>query len=129
MAEYTYELLKNKTVAELREIVPTLPSQEALEGYSTMHKDHLLPLMCKVLGIHIHHAAAGTQKSKMKSTIHRLKAKRDELTAAGKGEQLAAVRQQIHVLKRKLRRLADQADKQTAAAAAAAAAAAPPAQA
>ena len=119
MAEYTYEQLRDMTVAQLRELVPSLPNQEALEGYSTMHKDHLLPLMCKVLGIHIHHPAEGSEKSKMKAMIRRLKAKRDELTAADKADQLPAVRQQIHVLKRKLRRLADAAEKQLAAAAAA----------
>ena len=116
MAEYTYDQLKNMTVAQLREIVPTLPSQDGLDGYSTMHKDHLLPLLCKVLGIHIHHAAVGTEKSKMKATIRRLKAKRAEMAAAGKGDQLPAIRQQIHVLKRKLRRMADAAEKQSAAA-------------
>ncbi len=119
MAEYTYDQLKNMTVVQLRELVPTLPDQAALEGYSTMHKDHLLPLMCKVLGIHIHHAAVGTEKSKMKAAIRRLKAKRNELTGAGKGDQLPAIRQQVHVLKRKLRRMADEAEKQPAAAAAA----------
>ncbi len=123
MAEYTYDQLKNMTVVQLREIVPTLPNQEALEGYSSMHKDHLLPLMCKVLGIHIHAAAAGSEKTRMKTMIHRLQHKRDELTAAGKGDQLPAVRQQIHVLKRKLRRLADEAEKKHEAAAAAAPAA------
>jgi hypothetical protein len=116
MAEYTYDQLKNMTVVQLREMVPTLPNQEALEGYSTMHKDHLLPLMCKVLGIHIHHAAVGSEKARMKAAVRRLKVKRDEMTAADKGDQLPAIRQQLHVLKRKLRRLADKADKQPAAA-------------
>jgi hypothetical protein len=120
MAEYTYEQFKNMTVVQLREIVPTLPDQAPLEGFSTMHKDHLLPLMCKVLGIHIHQAAVGTAKSKMKATIHQLKAKRDKLIAEGKTDQLSMVQHQIHVLKRKLRRMADQAEKSAAAAALAA---------
>ena len=110
MAEYTYEQLRNLTVVQLREIVPTLPNQEAFEGFSTMHKDHLLPLMCKVLGIHIHHAAAGAEKARLKTLVRQLKTKRDELTAAGKADRLPTVRHQIHVAKRKLRRLADQAD-------------------
>jgi hypothetical protein len=121
MAEYTYEQLHGMTVVQLRELVPSLPNQEALEGYSSMHKEHLLPLMCKVLGIHVHAAAAGTEKSQMKAKIHQLRAKRDEATAAGKGDQLPAIRQQIHVLKRKLRRMADEAEKHPAAPAAPAA--------
>ena len=47
MAEYKYKQLKDMTVAALRDIAKDI--QPAIEGYSTMHKDHLLPAMCKAL--------------------------------------------------------------------------------
>jgi len=105
MATYTYEQLKGMTVAQLRELAKDI-KDEALEGYSTMHKDHLLPALCKVLKIDIHHAAAGTEKSRIKAAIRKLKTGRDAAMAADDHAQLAAIHRQIHALKHRLRRMA-----------------------
>ncbi|HAU39033.1 MAG TPA: hypothetical protein DCX07_15135 [Phycisphaerales bacterium] len=105
MADYTYEQLKDMTVAQLREIAKGL-KDDSLEGFSTMHKDHLLPAMCKVLGIHTHHAAEGAEKLRIKTTIRKLKTGRDAAIAAKDTARVAALRTEIHALKRRLRRLA-----------------------
>ena len=42
---YTYEQLHVMTVAQLREIAQGI-EHEAVQGFSTMHKDHLLPALC-----------------------------------------------------------------------------------
>ena len=46
----TYEDLKKKTVAELRDMAKGL-THEAVQGYTQMNKEHLLPALCKALGI------------------------------------------------------------------------------
>lgn len=100
MAQYTYEQLKAMTVAELREIAKGIQN-DVLEGYSTKHKEQLLPLLCKALDIHIHHAAVGSEKDRIKSMIRKFKA------TSGNKAKSAAIRRQIHVLKRKLRKMAE----------------------
>ena len=61
---YTYHDLKGKTVQELREIAQTVEQHDAVQGFSQMNKDHLLPALCKALGIdtHEHHAVVGIDK-------------------------------------------------------------------
>jgi hypothetical protein len=102
---YTYEELRKKTVAELREIAEGI-EDEAVRGYRTMHKHELLPAICKALGIeaHEHHVAVGIDKTKIKVQIRRLKKVRDEALAAGDDERLRDSRHRIKRLKRKLRR-------------------------
>ncbi len=107
MATYTYEQLKVMTVADLRQIADGI-QDPALEGHSTMHKDHLLPLLCKVLKIPTHHAAVGAEKTTLKAGIRQLKARRDEVIASGDRAKAAFLRRQIHSRKRRLRRLADE---------------------
>lgn len=104
---HTYEELKNMTVAQLREIAQTVQS-DAVQGYSTMHKDHLLPALCKALGIeaHAHHVAALAEKTAVKQKIKALKAKRDEMAGTHDYKRLAPIRQEIRALKRKLRKAA-----------------------
>jgi hypothetical protein len=46
---HTYEGLKGKKVEELREIAKAL-QHDAVQGYSQINKDHLLPALCKALG-------------------------------------------------------------------------------
>ena len=67
---HTYEELKEMTVAQLREIAQGI-QHEALQGFSTMHKDHLVPALCKALGIeaHVHLVAHGIEKTKIKQAI------------------------------------------------------------
>ncbi len=101
MATYTYDQLKDLTVADLREIAKGIENPE-LEGFSVMHKDHLLPLLCKVLNIPMHHIASGGDKAKLKAVIRKIKPR----ATTGPETQRAATRRQIHDLKRRLRRLA-----------------------
>ena len=105
MTAHTYEQLRDMKVQQLRDIAKDLGSPE-LEGYSTMHKEQLLPLLCKVLHIPTHHIAAGQAKAKMKADIRQLRQKRDEAQSAGRRDELAGLRRQIHVLKHKLRVMA-----------------------
>lgn len=60
MADYTYEALKHKTIADLREIARGI-DHEAVKGFSQLNKEHLLPGLCKALGIdtHEHHHVVG----------------------------------------------------------------------
>jgi hypothetical protein len=107
MAEqYTFKQLRDMKVTQLQEIAKGLQSPE-LEGYSTMHKDHLLPKLCKVLNVPTHHIAHGEAKTKLKAVIRKLEAKRDEKQKAGDHAQAATARHQIHVLKHKLRNMAE----------------------
>ena len=61
---HTYEELKKKTIAELREIAKEI-HHDAVQGYTQMNKEHLLPALCKALGIdaHEHHAAHLAEKA------------------------------------------------------------------
>lgn len=102
---YTFEELKTKSVAELREIAAGI-EHEAVKGYTQLNKDHLLPAICKALGLdtHVHHHAVGIEKAAIKSRIHALQKKRDEILATQDRAELRGVLRQIHNLKRKIRR-------------------------
>jgi len=102
---HTFQELKGKTVAQLREIASGI-EHEAVQGHSQMNKEHLLSALCKALGIemHAHHEVKGINKTEMKVKIQELKKKRDQALAAHDHPQLKAVRRDIHHLKRALRR-------------------------
>jgi hypothetical protein len=103
---HTYEELKHKTVVELREIAKGI-EHEAVKGFTQLNKEHLLPAICKALGIdmHAHHAAAkSAAKAEAKARIRALKAERDKALAAHDGKQLAAVRRQMRGLKRRIKK-------------------------
>jgi hypothetical protein len=103
---HTYEELKHKTVAELREIAKAT-EHEAVRGYTQMNKDHLLVALCKALGLdaHVHHHhAAGADRSKIKARIRELKKKRDGILAGADHAGLKAVLDEIRGLKRATRR-------------------------
>jgi hypothetical protein len=102
---YTYEQLHIMTVAQLRDIAKGL-EHEAVHGYSTMHKEKLLPALCQALGIeaHAHHHVIGINKSEMKAEIRTLKKKRDEALAAKNHTEYKHVLRKIHHLKNRLRR-------------------------
>ena len=55
---HTYEELSKMTVAQLREIAKGL-DDSSLRGYTQLNKAHLLPAVCKALGVetHEHHEA------------------------------------------------------------------------
>ncbi|MEE8278937.1 MAG: hypothetical protein V3R89_09490 [Thermoanaerobaculia bacterium] len=103
--EHTYEELHEKTVAQLREIAEGL-EHEALKGYTTMHKEDLLPALCQALGIeaHEHHEVMGLDKAAVKVQIRELKKERDAALSAHDHKQLKVVRRRIRGLKRKIRK-------------------------
>ena len=102
----SYEALKKKTIEELREIAKGL-DHEAVKGYTQMNKEHLLPALCKALGIdmhkHPHHEAVGVDKASLKARMHQLKAEKDKALAAGDAAKLKAIRRQYHRLNRRIR--------------------------
>ena len=103
---HTYEELKKKTVDELREIAKGI-EHEAVQGYTQMNKDHLLPAVCRALGIethkHPHHEARGIEKTKLKARMHELKAERAKAIEAGDAAKLKAVRREYHRINRRIR--------------------------
>jgi len=106
---FTYEELKGKTVAELREIAAGI-KHEAVQGYTQLNKEHLLAALCKALNIDMHAhrkpKAVGIDKSNIKSQMKELKKKRGIALEAHDHAQLKAVRRQMHELKRALRKSA-----------------------
>jgi hypothetical protein len=105
MADYTYEDLKGKTLAELREIAAGI-EHEAVQGYTQLNKDHLLPAICKALGIetHEHHHVVVLDKTAVKVRIRDLKKQRDAILASQDRSGLKPILRQIHALKRDIRR-------------------------
>lgn len=102
--EYTFEQLKHKTVAELREIAKGI-EHEAVQGYTQLNKEHLIVAISKALGIkHEHHDVVGVDKASIKARIRELKQKREEALAAHDHAQLKVVRRTIHRLKRQIHR-------------------------
>ena len=102
---YTYHDLKGKTIQELRDIAKGVENQDAVQGYSQLNKDHLLPALCKALGIetHEHHDVVGIDKPAIKAKMRQLKQERDAALEAHDGEKLRAVRRHIHRLNRQIR--------------------------
>ena len=109
---HTYEALKKMTIAELREIAKATP-HEALQGYTQLNKDHLLPVLCTALGIdaHEHHAAALAEKTAIKARMRELKSERARALSTGDHELLAEFRHHYHHLNHALRTSAKRAAK------------------
>ena len=101
---HTYEELKHKSLAELRDIAKDL-QHEAVQGYTQLNKDHLLPALCKALGIeaHAHHAAHGEIKAAARARMKELREKRQAAVAAHDAAALKAIRREYHKLNHKLR--------------------------
>lgn len=101
---HTYDELKSKTVAELREIAGGI-EHDAVKGHSQMNKEHLLAALCKALNIdmHAHRVAVGVDKTALKARIQELKKVRDEAKAAKDARKLLVARSKIRRLKRELR--------------------------
>lgn len=102
---HTFEELKGKTVAQLREIAAGI-HHDALQGHTQLNKEHLLVALCKALGIetHAHHEVKGVNKGELKAKIRELKEKRDGALAAHDHKELKRVRREIHHLKRMIHR-------------------------
>jgi DNA-binding IclR family transcriptional regulator len=101
---YTYHELKSKTVQDLRAIAKET-NHEAVQGALQMNKEHLLPALCKALGIdaHEHHAAAGIDKAGIKARMRELKKKKMAAITAHDHEALKGLRRNIHSLNRQIR--------------------------
>ncbi len=104
---HSYEELKGKTVAELREIAAGI-QHDAVQGYTQLNKEHLLAALCKALNIdmHEHRKVVGIDKTAVKAQIKELRKQRDKALTAHDHPQLKAVRRQMHSLKRKLHKAA-----------------------
>jgi hypothetical protein len=104
---HTYEELKKKTIAELRDLSKEL-NHPAVQGYSQMNKEHLLPALCRALGIdaHEHHAATGALKFVTREKMREIRKLKADAQQAGDHERLKALRRQYHHLNHKLREAA-----------------------
>jgi len=101
----TYEELHRKTVAELREIAQGL-NHEAVQGYTQMNKDHLLPAICRALGIDTHthhHLETGFDKAKIKARMRELRRQRQSAVQSGDPHQLQTLRREWHTLNHRIR--------------------------
>jgi hypothetical protein len=102
---HTYEELKHKPLAELREIAAGV-EHEAVQGYTQLNKDHLLVALCTALGVDMkaHKEVKGIDKAAVKARIKEWKAKRDAALAAHDRKALKTALDQIHQLKRTMRK-------------------------
>jgi hypothetical protein len=105
MADYTYEGLKHKTVADLREIARGI-DHEAVQGFSQLNKEHLLPGLCKALGIDTyehHHVVGGFDKGAAKRTLRALKVEKQSAFEAGDRPRVKMLQRRIHRLNHQIR--------------------------
>jgi DNA-binding IclR family transcriptional regulator len=104
MATYSYHDLKLKTIQELRDIAKDV-QHDAVQGFSQMNKEHLLPALCKALGIeaHEHHDVQGIDKPAIKAKMRALKKQRDTALEAHDHDNVKSIRRQIHRLNRQIR--------------------------
>ena len=102
---HTYEELKHKPLAELREIAAGIEHQ-AVQGYTQLNKDHLLVALCTALGLDMkaHKVVQGIDKAAVKASIKEWKTKRDTALAAHDRKALKVALNQIHHLKRTMRK-------------------------
>ncbi|HEU4939072.1 MAG TPA: hypothetical protein VFT39_21640 [Vicinamibacterales bacterium] len=101
---HTYHELRQMTVVQLRELAKEL-NHEAVQGFSQMNKDHLLPAICRALNIDTleHHTATGVDKPTIKARIRQLKHDRERALDAHDHVLLKNIRRQMHALNRQIR--------------------------
>ena len=101
---HTYEELKKKTIAELRDLAKDI-QHEAVQGYTQLNKEHLLPALCKALGIdsHAHHAAAIAEKAAIKARMREINTKKATAVENGDHDLVRQLRRQYHRLNHSLR--------------------------
>ena len=102
---HTYEELKKKTIDELREIAKGIDN-EAVKGYTQMNKEHLLPAVCKALGVDTHahhHVEDGFDKAGTKARMRTLRAERAKALEVHDSARLKRLRRELHTLNHRLR--------------------------
>ena len=101
---HSYEELKKKTIAELRAIAKDI-QHEAVQGYSQMNKERLLPALCRALNIDMaeHHMVSGIDKTAIKAKIRQLKSERDRALETHDHPSLKNIRRQMHALNHQIR--------------------------
>ena len=102
---HTYHELRQKTVADLREIAKGI-QHEAVQGYTQLNKDHLLVALCKALNVptHEHHMVGGINKADIKAKMKKLREERAAAIEAGDHKKLKVVRRHLHSLTHDIRR-------------------------
>ncbi len=102
---YTYQELKQKTIQELRDIAKSVENHEAVQGFSQLNKEHLLPALCKALGIdtHGHHDVVGIDKPAIKVKMRELRQQRQAALEARDAMKLKSIRRQLHHFNRQIR--------------------------
>jgi hypothetical protein len=102
---FTYHELRGKTIQELRDIAKGVEHHDAVQGYSQMNKDHLLPALCRALGIdaHEHHAIVGIDKPAVKTRMRELRRQRQEALDAHDADRLKSIRRELHHYNRQIR--------------------------
>src|SRR5262245_64086042 len=102
---HTYHELREKTLQELRAIAATV-THDAVKGASQMNKDHLLPALCRALGIPVHEHAevVGIDKPAIKAKMRELKKTREAAIESKDHDTLKSVRRHLHSLNRDIRR-------------------------
>src|SRR5262245_14980857 len=100
---YTLHELKEKTIQELRDIAKNVEQHDAVQGYSQMNKEHLLPALAQALGIHEHHDVKGVDKAAIKASMRQLREQRTAALTAHDPAKLKSVRRQLHRLNRQIR--------------------------
>src|SRR5687767_15282208 len=100
---HTYQELRHKTVAELREMAKGL-QDEAIQGYSQMNKERLLPALCRALKIDMaeHYIVRGIDKAAVKAKLRQLKSERDRALNTQDRPSLKNIRRQMHALKHQI---------------------------
>ena len=101
----TYEELHKKTVAELREIAKGI-DHEAVKGYTQMNKEHLLPAICKALGIDTHahhHLDSAFNKADTKARMRQLRIERNKALETHDARKLKLLRRELHSLNHRVR--------------------------
>ena len=100
-----YQDLQHMTVAELREMAKGI-EHEAVQGYTQMNKEHLVPAICKALGIETHahhHLAEGFDKHAIKARMRELKSARDSAIEAHDTAKVHLLRREMHALNHRIR--------------------------
>lgn len=98
-----YHELEKTTVVRLREMLKE--KDPDLKGISGMKKDQLVDLLADKLGVEKpHKVAVGIDKTSLKKKIREVKKVRDQAIAAKDREKMRQTREELHKLRRKLRR-------------------------